>query len=92
MLSCFSHIQVFATLWTVALQAPPFMGFSRNLPPEDLPDPGVKPTSLMCPALAGGFLTTSSTWEAQLIAHGLNQSLVTLIYIKYAQIYDYTCV
>ena len=72
MLSCFNHVQVFATLWTVALQAPPFMGFSRNLPPGYLPDPGVKPTSLMYPALAGGFLTTSSTWEAQLIAHGLN--------------------
>ena len=31
--------------------------------PGDLPDPGVDPVSLMSPALAGGFLTTSATWE-----------------------------
>jgi len=30
----------------------------------DLPDPGVEATSLMSPALAGGFFTTSATWEA----------------------------
>ena len=33
-------------------------------PPGDLPDPGIKPKSLMPPGLAGGFLTTSATWEA----------------------------
>ena len=32
-------------------------------PPEDLPDPGIKLTSLMSPALAGEFFTTSATWE-----------------------------
>ena len=35
--------------------------------PGDLPDPGIKPESpksLMSPALAGGFFTTSTTWEA----------------------------
>ena len=32
-------------------------------PPGDLPDPGIQPTSLASPALAGGFLTTSVTWE-----------------------------
>ena len=31
------------------------------LPPGDLPDPGTEPES---PALAGGFFTTSTTWEA----------------------------
>ena len=48
------------------------MGFSRQeywsglpCPPRgDLPDPGIKPVSLMSPALAGGFFTTSATWEA----------------------------
>ena len=30
-------------------------------PPEDLPNPGIKPESLMSPALAGGFFTTSIT-------------------------------
>ena len=46
-------VQLFATLWTVAYQAPPSMGFSRQkywsgLPfpsPGDLPDPGTKPGS-----------------------------------------------
>ena len=31
----------------------------------DLPNQGIKPTSLMSPALAGGFFTTSTTWKAQ---------------------------
>jgi len=34
-------------------------------PPPDLPDPGIKPESLVPPALAGGF-TTSAIWEAQI--------------------------
>ena len=34
-------------------------------PPGDLSYPGIKPTSLMSPALAGGFFTTSASWEAQ---------------------------
>ena len=33
-------------------------------PPGDLPNPGIEPASLMSPALAGGFFTTSATWEA----------------------------
>ena len=32
-------------------------------PPGDLPNPGIEPMSLMSPALAGGFFTTSTTWE-----------------------------
>ena len=72
MLSCFSHVRLFATLWTVALQAPLSMGFSRHeywsgllcSPPGDLPDPGMEPSSLMSLALAGRFFTTSCTWEA----------------------------
>ena len=53
-------------------QAPLFMGFSTQeywsgLPcpsPGELPNPGIEPTSLTSPALAGGFFTTSATWEA----------------------------
>ena len=33
-------------------------------PPGDLPDPRIKPMSLVSPELAGGFFTTSATWEA----------------------------
>ena len=65
----------FMTLWTVALQDPLSMGFSRQEywsglprpPPGDLPDPGIEPVSPMSPALAGGFLTASATWEALLM-------------------------
>ena len=35
-------------------------------PPRDLPDPGVKPASLMFPVLAARFFTTSATCEAQI--------------------------
>ena len=46
------------------------MGFPRQeyrsdlpcRPPDNLPDPGIEPASLMSPALAGGFFTTSATW------------------------------
>ena len=34
-------------------------------PPRDLLDPGIKPVFLMSPVLAGGFFTTSATWEAK---------------------------
>ena len=68
MLSCFSHVQIFAALWTEAHQAPLSVGFPRQKywsgspcpPPEDLPSPGIKPTCLTSPALAGGFFTTES--------------------------------
>ena len=52
-LSCFSCVQLFTTPWTSACQAPLSMGFSRQeywnglllVPPRDLPDPGIKPTT-----------------------------------------------
>ena len=73
MLSSFSHIQLFATLWTMARQAPLSVRFFRQEywqglpcpPPRDLPDPGIEPATLRSPALAGWFFTTSATWEAQ---------------------------
>ena len=47
------------TLWTVAHQAPLSVGFCRQEywsqllcpPPGDIPDPGIKPTSTVAPAL-----------------------------------------
>ena len=36
-------------------------------PPGDLPDPGIEPASRALAALAGGFFTSSATWEAQLL-------------------------
>ena len=72
MLSCFTCVWLFVTLRTVAHQAPLSMGFSRQgywsglpCPPlRDLPDPGIKPTSLMSPALTDGLFITSIIWEA----------------------------
>ena len=82
MLSRFSCIPLFVTLWTVACQAPLSMGFSRQEDwsgwpwpsPGDLPDPGFEPTSLMSPALTRGFFTTSATWEALVHTHTIWQN------------------
>ena len=41
-------------------------------PPRDLLDPGIEPTSLLSPALAGGFFTTSVSWEALSFVYFLN--------------------
>ena len=74
MLSHFSHVQLFETLWTVAHQAPLSMGFSRHKycsgllcpPSRDLPNPEIEPTSLTSPALAIGrqVLYQWATWRA----------------------------
>ena len=63
--SHFSRVQLFATLWTVACQAPLSKRFSKQEyrsglpcpPPGDLPDLGIEPVSLMSP----GFFTSSTT-------------------------------
>ena len=68
-----SPVQLFAAPWTAAHQAPlsiafPRQGYWSGLPfpsPGDLPDPGIKPTSLMSAASVGRFFTTGATWEAQ---------------------------
>ena len=60
----------------MARQARVSMGFSKQeywsgLPcpaPENLPDTGTESSSLVFPALAGGFFTTSTNWEAQPLA------------------------
>ena len=62
MLSCFSRVQLCATTWTAARQAPLSMGFSRQeyqrgvaIPSSrDLPDPGIEPM----------FLTSNLRWQA----------------------------
>ena len=69
MLSHFSHVQLFVTLWTIARQAPLSVGFSRQeywsglscLPPWDLPDPEIEPRPLKSSALADRFFTTIAT-------------------------------
>ena len=68
-----SHVQLLATPWTIAHQAPLSMRFSRHeywngltfLLQGIFPDPGIEPASIMSPALAGRFFTTSASWEDQ---------------------------
>ena len=58
-------------LWTLALQASLSMRILRQeywsglpyLLPGDLPDPGIEPITLISPALAGRFFTTSASWK-----------------------------
>ena len=65
-LSHFNHVGLFVTPWTVASQAPLFMGFSRQEywsgllcpPPGDRPNPGIKLTSLVSPALQADSFPT----------------------------------
>ena len=79
-LSC---VQLLVTPWTVTCQAPLSTEFPRQehwswMPfptPGDLPDPGIKPTSLESPALAGGgrglegwFFTTNTTKQVLLLS------------------------
>ena len=69
MLSHFTHARLCATPWAVAHQATLSMGFSRQEywsglpcpPPGDLPDPGIKPVSLL--HWQAGSFTTSAPWE-----------------------------
>ena len=68
-----SHVRLFATPWTVAHQAPPSMGFSRQeywsgspFPsPGDLPDPGIEPKS---PALQADALTSEPPGKPHRVA------------------------
>ena len=69
-LSHFGHVQLCATLWTVACQAPLSIGFSRQEcwsgfpfpPPGGSSNTEIEPLSHVS-TLAGGFFTTSATWQ-----------------------------
>ena len=88
MLSCFSRVLLFVTPWTVAHQFPLSVGFSRQKywsglpcpPPRDLPDPGIKPASLMSPALASSLFTTSATWEAQPVPKAQTCKVIEILF------------
>ena len=90
-LSSFSHVRLFVTLCTIAHQPPLSIGFSRQEywselpcpPPGNLPDPEIKPKSLVSPAMAGGCLTTSDIWEAS------NYSIDQIFIICYIYIYSF---
>ena len=83
----FSHIQFFATQWTVAHQVPLSMGFPRQeywsrLPfpaPGNLPDPGIKPTSPAFSVLTSRFSTTAPPGTLPLnISQGFQFSIINM--------------
>ena len=75
MLSHFSSVLLFATLWTVACQVPLSMEFPRPdywsglpFPPSgDLPDPEIKPTSPVSPALQADSLPTEPPRKSKVL-------------------------
>ena len=82
MLSRFSRVQLLATLWTVARQAPLSLGFSRQdygsglpcpPPPGDLPDPGIEPKSPVAPALQVDSLLAEPSGNYALLGILLNK-------------------
>ena len=81
-----SRVQLFATPWTVAYQAPPPMGFSRQeywsgLPfpsPGDLPDPGIKPRF---PALEADALTSEPPGKPHSDKRPLRRSVNRTVHI-----------
>ena len=83
-----SHVQLFATPWTVARQGPLSMEFPRQeywsgLPfpsPGGIPDPGIKPMSPVSPAWAGGSLPLyhlGSQWVC--VLNGFSTPLLSAI-------------
>ena len=70
-----NRVQLFATPWTIAHQAPLSMGFSRQeywsgwpFPtPRDLPNRGIKLASPASPVLAGVFFITESPEKPYII-------------------------
>ena len=92
-LSCFSHVWLFVTPWTVTHQTPVHgilqarilewvaMSSSRGSS-----HPGIEPVSLMSPALAGRFFTTSTTWNTSNFQTALQS---TLSFFFFSPIYFY---
>ena len=81
-----SRVRIFATLWTVANQAPLSMGFSRQeywsgLPfpsPGDFPDPGIEPRSL---ALQADALTSEPPGK-RMMNRALHLSVIDISMVK----------
>ena len=79
-----SRVQLFATLWAVAYQPPPSMGFSRQeywsgLPfpsPVDLPDPGIEPRS---PALQADALFSEPPGKPLLVTASSKNNVIRTV-------------
>ena len=81
-----SRVRLFVTPWTVAHQAPPSMGFSRQeywsgLPfpsPGDLPNPGIEPTS---PPLQADALTSEPPGKPNKCELNIKSKGITSYYV-----------
>ena len=72
MLNCFSCVQLSPTLWTVDFQVlcsgdSPGKNTATYCNGLPFPPPGTEPTSLISPALAGKFCTTSATCSVYML-------------------------
>ena len=91
-----SHVQLFATPWTIACQAPLSMGFPRQeywsvlpfLPPGDHPDPGIEPTSPAYPALRVDSLLLSQQGNSNIIHLSIYIYIISSLSLY---IYQYIC-
>ena len=96
----FSHIQLFVTAWTVAHQAPLSMELSRQeywsglpfLPPEGLPDLGIKPKSPASSALAGRFFTTEPPGKPLRCLIPVSYYCLSLLFLLLFKIFIYLAV
>ena len=96
-LSCYTHGQLFATLWTVTHQAPLSTGFSRQeyrsgLPcpsPGDCPNPGIEPMSPEAPALQEGSLPLSH-WGSPTLFVRTQRKIQMLVNNKTDTIVEYS--
>ena len=73
-LSCFTHVQLcdamaYSLLGSSvhAILQVRIREWAAIPSPGDLPDPGIKPASLMLPAVSGRFFTTRATWESMIL-------------------------
>ena len=77
-----SGVWLFTTPWTVTRQTPLSMGFPWQEywsglpcpPPGNLPNPGIKPTSLASPILTGGFFASKPPGKSISILYLINYS------------------
>ena len=84
MLSCF-NVQLFATPWTIAHQAPLSLRFSRQEywselprpPPGDLPDPEIEPATPVFPDLQADSLPVSHWGSPETLGVGSESTLVS---------------
>ena len=92
-----SHVGLFATPWATVHQAPLSVGLSQQeywsgLPfstPRDLPNPGIEPTSLASPALAGGSLPPMPPGKPY---HTYLHTYTYIYSVKYTYVYVCVCV